>query len=129
MAALNTDTRLVMTILFVGVLSGANVFVYANYGITFPHGILAHSILFGLGTIGAIMVMKAVFDLSLNNRIEMWLLDRKIVAYWERKTRDEQQRQKMRESARALGVNTFYQPMTEEQADNTVGNEFLASLQ
>lgn len=128
MPALNTDTRLVMTILFVGTISGANVFFYANYGITFPHGILAHSILFGLGTIGSIMVMKALFDLSLNDRIEMWLLDRKIVAYWERKARDEQQRQKMRESARALGVNSFYQPIQQEE-DNTVGNEFLASLQ
>jgi hypothetical protein len=128
MPALNTDTRLVMTILFVGTISGANVFFYANYGITFPHGVLAHSILFGLGTIGSIMVMKALFDLSLNDRIEMWLLDRKIVAYWERKARDEQQRQKMRESARALGVNSFYQPIQQEE-DNTVGNEFLASLQ
>ena len=128
MPALNTDTRLVMTILFVGTISGANVFFYANYGITFPHGILAHSILFGLGTIGSIMVMKALFDLSLNDRIEMWLLDRKIVSYWERKARDEQQRQKMRESARALGVSSFYQPIQQEE-DNTVGNEFLASLQ
>ena len=128
MPALNTDTRLVMTILFVGTISGANVFFYANYGITFPHGVLAHSILFGLGTIGSIMVMKALFDLSLNDRIEMWLLDIKIVAYWERKARDEQQRQKMRESARALGVNSFYQPIQQEE-DNTVGNEFLASLQ
>ena len=98
MAALNTDTRLVMTILFVGVLSGTNVFVYANFGKDFPYTTLAHATLFGLGTIGAIMVMKALFDLSLNDRIEMWLLDRKIVAYWERKARDEQQRQKMRES-------------------------------
>ena len=95
MAVLNKDTRLIMTILFVGALSGANVFFYANFGISFPHGILAHSILFGLMTVGAIMIMKAVFDLVLNDRIEMWLLDRKIAAYWERKARDEQQRQKL----------------------------------
>ena len=131
MPALNTDTRLVMTILFVGTISGANVFFYANYGITFPHGVLAHSILFGLGTIGSIMVMKALFDLSLNDRIEMWLLDRKIVAYWERKARDEQQRQKMRESARQFGGSTtFFQPQLQQEEEvNSVGSEFLATLQ
>lgn len=128
MPALNTDTRLVMTILFVGALSGTNVWAYAQFGTGFPYGALAHSILFGLGTIGSIMVMKALFDLALNDRIEMWLLDRKIAAYWERKARDEQQRQKMRESARQFGVNVpFYtQP---EQEENTIGSEFLATLQ
>ncbi len=130
MAALNTDTRLVMTILFVGALSGANVWVYANFGTGFPYTTLAHATLFGLGTIGAIMVMKALFDLALNDRIEMWLLDRKIAAYWERKARDEQQRQKMRESARQFGASTpFYQPQLQQEEENTVGSEFLATLQ
>ena len=131
MAALNTDTRLVMTILFVGALSGANVWVYANFGTGFPYTTLAHASLFGLGTIGAIMVMKALFDLALNDRIEMWLLDRKIAAYWERKARDEQQRQKMRESARQFGSSTpFYQPQLQQEEEvNTVGSEFLATLQ
>ena len=129
MAVLSQDTRLVMTILFVGALSGTNVWAYATFGMNFPYGALAHSVLFGLGTIGVIMVMKALFDLSLNDRIEMWLLDRKIVAYWERKARDEQQRQKMRESARQFGGNTpFYQPV-EPAEENTVGSEFLATLQ
>ena len=82
---------------------------------------------FGLGTIGAIMVMKAIFDLVLNDKIEMWLLDRKIAAFWERKARDEQQRQKMRESARQYNTN-IYQGISEEE-ENTVGNEFLAALQ
>ena len=108
-------------------LSGANVFVYANYGITFPHGILAHSVLFGLGTIGAIMVMKAIFDLVLNDRIELWLLDRKIQAFWERKARDEQQRNKMRDSAKQYNTS-FYTPPPQEEV-NEVGNEFLAALQ
>lgn len=131
MAALNNDTRLVMTILFVGALSGANVWVYANFGAGFPYTTLAHATLFGLGTIGSIMVMKAVFDLALNDRIEMWLLDRKIAAYWERKARDEQQRQKMRESARQFGSSTpFYQPQLQQEEEvNTVGSEFLATLQ
>tara|TARA_R110001592_G_scaffold267275_1_gene533258 strand:- start:877 stop:1269 length:393 start_codon:yes stop_codon:yes gene_type:complete len=130
MVALNKDTRLVMTILFVGVLSGTNVFAYAAFGTTFPYGPVAHSFLFGLGTIGAIMVMKALFDLALNDRIEMWLLDRKIASYWERKARDEQQRTKMRESARQFGVQTpFYSPQLQQEEDNSVGNEFLAALQ
>ena len=77
MPALNTDTRLVMTILFVGTVSGANVFFYATYGTNFPYTPLAHSILFGLITVGAIMCMKALFDISLNDKIELWLLDRK----------------------------------------------------
>lgn len=128
MAALNQDTRLVMTILFVGALSGANVFAYAMFGTGFPYGPLAHSFLFGLGTIGSIMVMKALFDLALNDKIEMWLLDRKIQAYWERKSRDEQQRQKMRESAKQFGVPAFYSPRVQEE-ENTVGSEFLATLQ
>jgi hypothetical protein len=129
MAVLNKDTRLIMTILFVGALSGANVFFYANYGITFPHGVLAHSILFGLMTVGAIMIMKAVFDLVLNDRIEMWLLDRKIAAYWERKARDEQQRNKMRDSAKQYNTSFInpYAQMPSETDDNTVGSEFLAA--
>ena len=127
MLALSQDTRLVMTILFVGALSGTNVWAYAQFGTTFPYGPLAHSVLFGLGTIGSIMVMKALFDLALNDRIEMWLLDRKIAAFWERKARDEQQRQKMRESAKQYNTN-FYQAVSQEE-DNTVGNEFLAALQ
>lgn len=128
MPALGQDTRLVMTILFVGALSGTNVWAYAAFGTGFPYGALAHSVLFGLGTIGSIMVMKAIFDLALNDRIEMWLLDRKIAAYWERKARDEQQKQKMRESAKQYNTTfTTYQQSQED--DNTVGNEFLAALQ
>jgi hypothetical protein len=127
MPALGQDTRLVMTILFVGALSGTNVWAYAAFGTGFPYGALAHSVLFGLGTIGSIMVMKAIFDLALNDRIEMWLLDRKIAAYWERKARDEQQKQKMRESAKQYNTTFTYQQPQED--DNTVGNEFLAALQ
>ena len=128
MPALSQDTRLVMTILFVGALSGTNVFAYAQFGTGFPYGPLAHSVLFGLGTIGAIMVMKAIFDLVLNDKIEMWLLDRKIAAFWERKARDEQQRQKMRESARQYNTS-FYTAAPAQEEVNEVGNEFLAALQ
>lgn len=128
MPALSQDTRLVMTILFVGVMSGTNVFAYSVFGLDFPYGALAHSFLFGLGTIGSIMVMKALFDLALNDKIEMWLLDRKISAYWERKSRDEQQRNKMRDSAKQYNTS-FYQQSPQEEEPNTIGNEFLAALQ
>ena len=130
MPALSQDTRLVMTILFVGVMSGTNIYVYANFGIDFPYTTLAHSLLFGLGTIGSIMVMKALFDLALNDKIELWLLDRKITSYWERKSRDEQQRNKMRESAKKYTGNFYQQqPNNPEEDNNTIGNEFLAALQ
>ena len=119
MPALSQDTRLVMTILFVGVLSGTNVYVYAAIGTGFPYGAL-----------GSIMVMKALFDLALNDKIEMWLLDRKIQNYWERKSRDEQQRNKMRESAKKYNTSFDYQSqMSHEEDNNTIGNEFLAALQ
>ena len=129
MPALSQDTRLVMTILFVGVMSGTNVFIYAFFGISFPYGALAHSFLFGLGTIGSIMVMKALFDLALNDKIEMWLLDRKITAYWERKSRDEQQRNKLRDSAKQYNTSFYQQQPPQEEDSNTIGNEFLAALQ
>ena len=51
MAALNTDTRLVMTILFVGAVSGVNVYFYAQYGVGFPYTVEAHAILFGISPI------------------------------------------------------------------------------
>tara|TARA_R100001510_G_scaffold57031_1_gene63868 strand:- start:895 stop:1281 length:387 start_codon:yes stop_codon:yes gene_type:complete len=128
MAVLNQDTRLIMTILFVGAVSGANVYAYAEIGTGFPYGALAHSVLFGLGTIGAIMVMKALFDLALNDKIEIWLLDRKISAFWERRARDDQQRRKMVESAKQYNTSLPYTTQAEAD-DNTVGNEFLAVLQ
>ncbi len=136
MAVLNQDTRLVMTILFVGTLSGANVFFYAQYGTNFPYGPLAHSVLFGLGTIGSIMVMKALFDLALNDRIELMLLDRKIAAYWARKARDAEQRTKLLESAKqyssSFGTSPFQQTpqmLNQESDGNSVSNEFLIGLQ
>jgi|TARA_R100000149_G_C5853689_1_gene121665 hypothetical protein len=127
MPALNTETRLVMTILFVGTVSGANVFFYANYGTGFPHGTLAHAILFGLITVGAIMVLKALFDIALNDRIEMYLLDQRIKAYWERKSKEEAQKNKIRETYKTSIV--AQQQPTYETAENSIGNEFLAALQ
>tara|TARA_R110000796_G_scaffold104232_1_gene214019 strand:- start:2199 stop:2603 length:405 start_codon:yes stop_codon:yes gene_type:complete len=134
MAALNNDTRLVMTILFVGTVSGANVYFYSAYGLNFPYGPLAHSVLFGLITVGGIMVMKALFDLSLNDRIEIRLLDRQIESHFQRVAREEQIKTKLRESMKQFGIkkkegwNQIYpeQPSYEE---SQIPNEFLATIQ
>jgi len=131
--ALNHDTRLIMTILFVGTVSGANVFAYAKFGLNFPYTILMHGILFGLITVGAIMVMKALFDMALNDKIEMYLLDRRISAYWERIAKDEQQRKKMQESLKSFQSEnqTKRIPMVSQPAyeGDSVGADFLATLQ
>tara|TARA_R110000824_G_scaffold246515_4_gene435682 strand:+ start:354 stop:725 length:372 start_codon:yes stop_codon:yes gene_type:complete len=113
MAAINKDTRLVMTILFVGAVSGMNVYFYANYGADFPYSHLSHAVLFSLMTIGGIMGIKAFFDLIMNDRMELWLLDRKIRFYWEKKTREEQQKQKVLETMRQHNQFTPYQQSQE----------------
>ena len=84
MASLDKVTRLVMTILFVGTVSGANVYFYSNYGYQLPWSALSHAVLFGLITVGSIMGIKAAFDLVMNDRMELWLLDRKIDVYWQK---------------------------------------------
>ena len=122
MAAINKDTRLVMTILFVGAVSGMNVYFYANYGADLPWTKLSHAILFSLLTIGGIMGIKAFFDLIMNDRMELWLLDRKIKTYWEKKAREEQQKQKVMESMRAQGY--FNQGSYNNQGQE-IGIEFL----
>ena len=98
MPALGKDTKLVMTILFVGAICGVNVFFYAEFGSLLAFSHYAHAVVFGLMTIGGILVMKAVFDLVLNDYIEMTLLDRKIASYWAKRARDEQQRERVRTS-------------------------------
>lgn len=131
--ALNHDTRLIMTILFVGTVSGANVFAYAKFGLNFPYTILMHGVLFGLITVGSIMVMKALFDMALNDKIEMWLLDRRISAYWERIAKDEQQRKKMQESLKSFQSEnqTKRIPMVSQSGyeGDTVSADFLTALQ
>jgi len=133
MAALNTDTRLIMTILFVGVVSGANVFFYAQYGTNFPYTHLAHGVLFGLITVGAILIMKALNDLFLNDYIEQGLLDRRIEAYWKLKNKEEQQRKRMQDSLKTFQTdfNTSRVPEIAPayNAEDGIGNEFLATLQ
>jgi len=110
MPALEKETKLVMTILFVGAISGTNVYFYAKYGDMIAFNSYAHALVFGLMTIGGILVMKAIFDLVLNDYIEMTLLDRKISAYWSKRQRDDQQREKIRQS-----MTQYRQPMQQQQ--------------
>ena len=124
MAAINKDTRLVMTILFVGAVSGMNVYFYANYGADLPWTKLSHAVLFSLLTIGGIMGIKAFFDLVMNDRMELWLLDRKINMYWEKKNRENQQKQKITDHMRQNGMLTNYQ----QQADE-LPSSFLEQMQ
>ena len=128
MPVMDKDTRLVMTILFVGTVSGANVYFYANYGADLPWSPLSHAVLFGLITVGGIMGQKAIFDLAMNERMELWFLDRKLKLYWERKQRDQQQRQRLRESMRQYQPVQGQFPQTYEASDG-VSNDFLASIE
>ena len=131
MPSLEQDTRLVMTILFIGSISGVNVYFYSQYGHLLAFSPVSHAIIFGLMTIGGILVLKAVFDLALNDRIEMMLLDRRIAAYWARRSREEQQRAKARETMTQYNQNySFQQPPQqfippEEQA---IAPSFLATI-
>jgi hypothetical protein len=125
-ASLEKDTRLIMTILFVGTVSGANVYFYSNYGSELPWSAFSHAVLFGLITVGSIMGIKAAFDLVMNDRMELWLLDRKIDVYWQRKQREDQQREKIRQSMNQH--NTQFQPQFQYE-EPEVSNEFLASIE
>ena len=75
------DTRLVMTILFVGAVSGVNVYFFATFGSAFlsVYGPYTLAVLFGVLTVGGIMILKSVFDLVLNEYIEDFLLQRSII--------------------------------------------------
>ena len=128
MAAMDKDTRLVMTILFVGAVSGTNVYFYSAYGAELPFSNFAHAVLFGFLTVGGIMGLKACFDLAVNDRMELWLLDRKIKVYWEKKQRETQQKQKIRESMNNYGVS-YVPPQKQVNQDNEVPNTFLASIE
>ena len=106
--SIDTDTRLIMTILFVGAMSGVNIYFYQMVGVNFPYGGFSHAVLFGIATVGAIMIMKAIFDLFLNDVIEEFLLKRNIDGYWNRKAREEENRKRVRDSLRQFD-QTFQQ--------------------
>lgn len=131
MPALEKDTKLVMTILFVGAVSGVNVFFYAEFGNLLAFSHYAHATVFSLMTIGGILVMKAVFDLALNDYIEMSLLDRRISAYWTKRARDEQQRERVRQSLQQYNQQWGYtaqQPAVAE-TPKTPAPSFLAEIE
>ena len=119
MAAIDKDTRLIMTIMYVGAMAGMNVYFYSVYGIELPFTALTHAVLFSLITVGVIMMQKALFDLVVNERLEMWLLNRKIDFYWEKRKRDERQKEKIRESMKTNRSQYYAQGYDE------VGEEFL----
>ena len=127
MAAIEKDTKLIMTIMYVGTMAGMNVYFYSAYGAELPFTPMAHAVLFGLITVGAIMMQKALFDLAVNERLEMWLLNRKLDNYWEKKQRDDQQRQKIREAMRTRQSSPYFNdaPASYDQ----VSNEFLAVVE
>ena len=125
MAAINKDTRLIMTIMYVGAMCGMNVYFYSAYGGQLPFTAVTHAILFGLITVGVIMLQKALFDLAVNDRFEMWLLNRKIDMYWEKKQRDEQQKQKIRESMKGKNLTYYSGPQSYDEVSET----FLQALE
>lgn len=137
MPSLEDDTRLVMTILFVGAVSGVNIYFYTQYGFMFPYAGYTHALLFGILTIGGIMILKAIFDLTLFDRIEDVLLQRKIDAYWARKQKEEENRKRVRDTMRQYDQqygnfnNMQNNPMPQfgqsyqQPADNTISPTFL----
>lgn len=100
MPSLENDTKTIMAILFVGAMSGVNVFAYSIYGVTFPYSAEAHAVLFGVSTVGAILMVKVLFDVFLGDMIEEQLLQRAITNYWSRKQREEENKRRVRESMR-----------------------------
>tara|TARA_R100001015_G_C4634238_1_gene200390 strand:- start:4635 stop:5021 length:387 start_codon:yes stop_codon:yes gene_type:complete len=128
MAAIDKDTRLVMTIMYVGAVSGLNVYFYSVYGAQLPFPAISHAILFSLITVGVIMLQKALFDLAVNERLETWLLNRKIDMYWQKKNRDEQQRQKIRETMSSRNLS-YYRASGEGGPYDEVSEQFLKALE
>ena len=126
MAAIDKDTKLIMTIMYVGAMDGMNVYFYSVYGAELPFTAFTHAVLFSLITVGVIMLQKSLFDMVVNERFEMWLLNRKINLYWEKKSRDEAQRKKIKDSMAQRNV-TYYQPQTQNYDD--VPEAFLKALE
>ena len=129
-----------MTILFVGAVSGVNVYFYSTVGDLLLFGEYIHAVLFGILTVGGIMMLKAFFDLVLNDYIEDFLLQRQINSYWNRKAKDEENRKRVRESFRGfqqqfgIGQNIYgdnvlpQMPMMPKQ-ETTVSPTFLTGFQ
>ena len=115
-----------MTIMYVGAMAGMNVYFYSVYGTQLPFTAVTHAVLFGLITVGVIMLQKALFDMMVNERFEMWLLNRKIDLYWEKKNRDDQQKQKIRDSIKNRNLSYYQGPQT---SYDEVSETFLQALE
>jgi len=76
------------------------------------------------------MILKAIFDLVLNEKIEMYLLDRRVSHFWAQKRKEEEQKQKIRETMKnyTTAYNTQPQFVSQMEADG-IGNEFLAAIE
>ena len=111
MPSLENDTRMIMAILFVGAVSGVNVLAYAEYGISFPYGAEAHAVLFGVSTIGGILMVKVLFDVFISDYIEDFLLRRAIDGDWGRKEREEQNKRRVKDSMKQFQTNFQMAPM------------------
>ena len=125
MPSIDTDTRLIMTVLFAGAVSGINVYFFSQYGTTFvnAYGPYPVAVIFGVLTVGGIMILKALFDLILNDYIEDFLLQRQINSYWNRKARDEDNRKRVRESMR-----NFQQQFGITQGQSFYGDNVMPNL-
>ena len=129
------DTRLVMTILFVGAVSGVNVYFFATFGAEFMsiYGPYTLAILFGVLTVGGIMILKSLFDLVLNEYIEDFLLQRSINTYWARKAKDEENRKRVRESMRQYEEFRFRPQQLQQNVqyadENVINPSFLMTEQ
>jgi hypothetical protein len=113
--------------MYVGAMAGINVYFYSVYGAELPFTAFTHAVLFSLLTVGVIMMQKALFDLIVNERLEMWLLNRKIDLYWEKRQRDEQQKQRIRESLRSKNLSPYFSQPDENY--NEVSEQFLATIE
>lgn len=127
MAAIDKDTRLIMTIMYVGAVSGLNVYFYSVYGASLPFPPISHAVLFALVTVGVIMLQKALFDLAVNERLETWLLNRKIDMYWQKRNRDDSQRQKIRDTMNSRNQN-YYRGGPETTYEE-VSEQFLKAME
>ena len=128
MAAIDKDTRLIMTIMYVGAVSGLNVYFYSVYGAALPFPPISHAILFALVTVGVIMLQRALFDLAVNERLETWLLNRKIELYWQKRNRDDSQRQKIRETMNSRNLN-YYRASGDGGPYDEVSEQFLKAME
>ena len=75
------------------------------------------------------MILKAIFDLFLNEKIEMYLLDRRVNHFWAQKRKEEEQKQKIRETMKNYNTTYNVQPQFVSTMDDGIGNEFLAAIE